>query len=95
MWPSQNIRTLKDSSCSASSFPKYLYCRSSPLVDVPEVNSRIALRTIQKSSNDENDENCNGEAGQSRSNGDGKAPDQNNINTGALNKAFTVRLFLN
>ena len=48
-------------------FCKYLFFRSSPLVDVPEVNSRIALRTIQKSSNDGNDEICNGEAGQSRS----------------------------
>ena len=69
------------------------------------MNSRIALRTIQKSSNDENDENfenCNGEAGQSRSVGDRNAPDQNSINncaqnsinTCAFNKAFTVRLFL-
>ena len=58
------------------------------------MNSRIALRTIQKSSNDENDENCNGEAGQSRSGGDGGCvPDQNSINTGTLNTAFTVRLF--
>jgi hypothetical protein len=61
------------------------------------VNSRIALRTIQKSSNDENDENdenCNGEAGQSRSGVDGGAPDQNSINTWTLNTTFTVRLFL-
>ena len=55
------------SSIPFPSFSKYLFSRSSPLVDVPEVNSRIALRTIQKSSNDGNDEICNGEAGQSRS----------------------------
>ena len=38
------------------SFFKHLFCRTSPLVDVPEVNTGIVLRTIQKSSNDENDE---------------------------------------
>ena len=58
------------------------------------MNSRIALRTIQKSSHDENDENCNGEPGQSRSGGDGGCvPDQNGTNTGTHNTAFTVRLF--
>ena len=59
------------------------------------MNTGIVLRTIQKSSNDENDENFNGEAGQSRSGGDGGCvPDQNSINTGTHNTAFTVRLFL-